>query len=37
MAVQLALYSVLENAGGFRQQTNDLEAAPDLNPLVPIG
>jgi hypothetical protein len=37
MAVQLALYPVLENAGGFGQQTNDLEAPADLNPLVAIG
>ena len=37
MAVELALYSVLENAGGFGQQANDLEAAPDLDALVPIG
>jgi len=37
MPVQLALYPVLENAGRFRQQTDDFEAPPDLNPLVSIG
>jgi len=37
VAVQLALYPVLENAGGFGQQTHDLETPSDGNPLVPIG
>ena len=37
VAVQLALYSVLEDARSFGQQTNDLEAPANLNPLVPIG
>jgi hypothetical protein len=37
VAVQLALYPVLENAGGFGQQTDDLETPPDGNPVVPIG
>jgi hypothetical protein len=37
MAVELALYAILENAGRFGQQTNDLEASSDLDPLVPIG
>ena len=37
VAVQLTLYPVLENAGGFGQQTDDLETPPDGNSLVPIG
>ena len=37
VAVQLALYPILENARGFGQQTDDLETPPDGNPLVPIG
>jgi len=37
MTVQLALYPVLENAGCFGQQTNDLEAAPSRHSLVTIG
>jgi hypothetical protein len=37
MAVQLTLNSVLENAGCFRQQANDLKASPNVNALVPIG
>jgi hypothetical protein len=37
VAVQLALDAVLENAGGFGQQADDLETPPDGDPLVPIG
>jgi hypothetical protein len=37
VAVQLALHAVLENAGLFGQQADDLEAPPGRMLLVPIG
>ena len=37
VAVQLALYTILENAGCFGQQADDLKASAGRNPLVPIG
>jgi hypothetical protein len=37
VAVHLALHTVLENAGLFRQQADDLEAPAGRVLLVPIG
>jgi hypothetical protein len=37
VAIQLALYAVVENAARFGQQTHDYEASPNRNFLVTIG